>query len=180
MIKCKYSELDEMFQKNKKKNYVTLTIIYVLVIALVLYVASWYQTYNDYKSTIPVLRNTVSEITTTELDHYILENSDVVVYMCIANDKECRNLDTSLKKELLKNGLQTNITYIDLQEVTSKKDYIDSIFHTYNNTSTNISGVPLLLAFKDGKIVSYLESTDNMKLTAKDTIKFIRKYSSGV
>ena len=36
----------------------------------------------------------------------ILENSDVVVYMCIANDKECRNLDTSLKKELLKNGLQ--------------------------------------------------------------------------
>ena len=169
-----------MFQKNKKKNYVTLTIIYVLVIALVLYVASWYQTYNDYKSTIPVLRNTHPPLNTTELDHYILENSDVVVYMCIANDKECRNLDTSLKKELLKNGLQTNITYIDLQEVTSKKDYIDSIFHTYNNTSTNISGVPLLLAFKDGKIVSYLESTDNMKLTAKDTIKFIRKYSSGV
>ena len=57
MIECKYSEVDEMFQKNKKKNYITLTIIYVVVIALVLYAASWYQTYKDYKSTIPVLRS---------------------------------------------------------------------------------------------------------------------------
>ena len=50
MIECKYSEVDEMFQKNKKKNYITLTIIYVVVIALLLYAASWYQTYKDYKS----------------------------------------------------------------------------------------------------------------------------------
>ena len=161
-----------MFQKNKKKNYITLTIIYVVVIALVLYAASWYQTYKDYKSTIPVLRNTVSEITTTELDHFVLENPDGVVYMCIANDNECRSFDTSLKKELLKKGLQTAITYIDLQD-------INSVFQTYGDGSS-ITDTPLFLAFEGGKIVSYLDSTDTTKLTVDEAIKFIRKYSTGI
>ena len=159
-----------MFQKNKKKNYITLTIIYVVVIALVLYAASWYQTYKDYKSTIPVLRNTVSEITTTEL---------VVVYMCVANNNECRSFDTSLKKELLKKGLQTAITYIDLQDITAKEEYINSVFQTYGDGSS-ITDTPLFLAFEGGKIVSYLDSTDTTKLTVDEAIKFIRKYSTGI
>lgn len=168
-----------MFQKNKKKNYITLTIIYVVVIALVLYAASWYQTYKDYKSTIPLLRNTVSEITTTELDHFVLENPDGVVYMCVANNNECRTFDSSLKKELLKNGLQTAITYIDLQDTASKEEYINSVFQTYGDGS-DITDTPLFLAFEDGKIVSYLGTTDTTKLTTTDAIKFIRKYSTGV
>ena len=168
-----------MFQKNKKKNYITLTIIYVLVIALVLYAASWYQTYKEYQSTIPVLRNTVSEITTTELNHFVLENPDGVVYMCVANDNNCRSFDTSLKKELLKNGLQTSITYIDLQDITSKEEYINSILNTYGDGG-NITNTPLFLAFEDGKIVSSLGTTDTTKLTTIDAIKFIRKYSTGV
>ena len=168
-----------MFQKNKKKNYITLTIIYVVVIALVLYAASWYQTYKDYKSTIPVLRNTVSEITTTELDHFVLENPDGVVYMCVANNNECHSFDTSLKKELLKKGLQTAITYIDLQDITAKEEYINSVFQTYGDGSS-ITDTPLFLAFEGGKIVSYLDSTDTTKLTVDEAIKFIRKYSTGI
>lgn len=168
-----------MLQKSKKKGCITLIIIYVIVIALVLYAASWYQTFKDYKSTIPVLRNTVSEITTTELDHFILENPDGVVYMCVANNNECRSFDSDLKKKLLKSGLQTAITYIDLQDVGSRMDYINNVFQNYGD-GNNITNTPLFLAFEDGKIVSYLGTTDTTKLTITDAIKFIRKYSSGV
>lgn len=168
-----------MLQTNKKKKYVTLIVIYVIVIALVLYTASWYQTFKNYKSTIPVLRNTVSEITTTELDHFVLENPDGVVYMCVANNSECRNFDSSLKKELLKNGLQTAITYIDLQNVNSKIDYINNVFEIYGD-GNNITDTPLFLAFEDGKIISYLGATTTTKPTTTDVIKFIRKYSTGI
>lgn len=167
-----------MFKKSKK-NYVTLAIIYVVVIGAVLYTASWYNTYQDYKTTIPVLRNTVSEINTAELDHFVLENPDGVVYMCVASDTTCRNFDTNLKKELLKNGLQDSVTYIDLQDVINKESYITTVFANYG-MSPNINNTPLFLAFEDGRIVSYLGEGETTKLTTEDAIKFIKKYGVGV
>lgn len=165
--------------KKSKKNYVTLAIIYVLVIGTVLYIASWYNTYQNYKTTIPVLRNTVSEINTAELDHFVLENPDGVVYMCVASDTTCRNFDTHLKKELLKNGLQDSVTYIDLQDAINKESYITTVFANYG-MSSNINNTPLFLAFEDGKIVSYLGEGKTTKLTVEDAIKFIKKYKVGV
>ncbi len=165
--------------KKSKKNYVTLAIIYVLVIGTVLYIASWYNTYQNYKTTIPVLRNTVSEINTAELDHFVLENPDGVVYMCVASDTTCRNFDTNLKKELLKNGLQDSVTYIDLQDVINKESYITTVFANYG-MSSNINNTPLFLAFENGKIVSYLGEGKTTKLTVEDAIKFIKKYGVGV
>ncbi len=165
--------------KKSKKNYVTLAIIYVLVIGTVLYIASWYNTYQNYKTTIPVLRNTVSEINTAELDHFVLENPDGVIYMCVASDTTCRNFDTNLKKELLKNGLQDSVTYIDLQDVINKESYITTVFANYG-MSSNINNTPLFLAFEDGKIVSYLSEGETTKLTVEDAIKFIKKYRVGV
>lgn len=165
--------------KKSKKNYVTLAIIYVLVIGTVLYIASWYNTYQNYKTTIPVLRNTVSEINTAELDHFVLENPDGVIYMCVASDTTCRNFDTHLKKELLKNGLQDSVTYIDLQDVINKESYITTVFANYG-MSSNINNTPLFLAFEDGKIVSYLGEGKTTKLTVEDAIKFIKKYRVGV
>lgn len=165
--------------KKSKKNYVTLAIIYVLVIGTVLYIASWYNTYQNYKTTIPVLRNTVSEINTAELDHFVLENPDGVIYMCVASDTTCRNFDTHLKKELLKNGLQDSVTYIDLQDAVNKESYITTVFANYG-MSSNINNTPLFLAFEDGKIVSYLSEGETTKLTVEDAIKFIKKYRVGV
>ena len=165
--------------KKSKKNYVTLAIIYLLVIGTVLYIASWYNTYQNYKTTIPVLRNTVSEINTAELDHFVLENPEGVVYMCVASDTTCRNFDTHLKKELLKNGLQDSVTYIDLQDAINKERYITTVFANYG-MSSNINNTPLFLAFEDGKIVSYLSEGETTKLTVEDAIKFIKKYRVGV
>ena len=165
--------------KKSKKNYVTLAIIYLLVIGTVLYIASWYNTYQNYKTTIPVLRNTVSEINTAELDHFVLENPEGVVYMCVASDTTCRNFDTHLKKELLKNGLQDSVTYIDLQDAINKESYITTVFANYG-MSSNINNTPLFLAFEDGKIVSYLSEGETTKLTVEDAIKFIKKYRVGV
>jgi hypothetical protein len=178
MVELKYKEVEQMFKK-KKKNYVTLAIIYLVVIVVVLYAASWYSTYQNYKTTIPVLRNIVSEINTEELDHFVLENPDGVVYMCVATDPACRSFDTNLKKELLKNGLQDSITYIDLQGVANKENYINSIFANYG-MSSNINNTPLFLAFENGKIVSYLGEGEATKLTVEETIKFIKKYRVGI
>ena len=160
------------------------------MIVVVLYVASWYSTYQNYKTTIPVLRNIVSEINTEELDHFVLENPDGVVYMCVATDPACRSFDTNLKKELLKNGLQDSITYIDLQGVANikllivgdgpdKENYINSIFANYG-MSSNINNTPLFLAFENGKIASYLGEGEATKLTVEETIKFIKKYRVGI
>ena len=99
--------------------------------------------------------------------------------MCVATDPACRSFDTNLKKELLKNGLQDSITYIDLQGVANKENYINSIFANYG-MSSNINNTPLFLAFENGKIASYLGEGEATKLTVEETIKFIKKYRVGI
>ena len=86
-----------------KKNYLILGVIYVVVIILVLYLASWYTTYKNYQQEIPVLKDTLLEVKTDELGHYLQENPDAILYLCTASDSECREFETSIKKALQNN-----------------------------------------------------------------------------
>ena len=110
-------------KKKQKKNYVVLVVIYAVVIVLVLYLASWYNTYKTYQNEIPVLKDVVSEISPSEFEHYLTENPSPVLYLCAASDSECREFEETIKSPLEKNNYE-RLVYINLEDVEDKESYI--------------------------------------------------------
>ena len=79
-----------MKKKDNVKNYLILGIIGLIFIGLTLYFCKWYQVLDEEEKQIPVIRDTLPEITPLELDHYIVENPTATIYMCTASDIKCR------------------------------------------------------------------------------------------
>lgn len=163
-----------------KKNYLILGAIYLVVILLVLYLASWYRTYQEYQKETPVLRNTISEITPEEVEHYLLENPSSILYMCTSNNEECRLFETDLKKIIMKNEWQDQITYINLSDEMEDRDgYLNQLVTTYGTSGMTISRLPTLLAFEEGKLSAVEAGLNGAPMTVSEAEKFIDIHQTG-
>ena len=68
-------------KKSIVKNYIILIVLFILSFAFTLYLCKWYNVYKEYKNEIPVIRGVLSEISYDELDHYIIDNSNIMLYI---------------------------------------------------------------------------------------------------
>jgi len=92
------AEQKEQKRNIKLKNYVILVLLFLAGIGITLYLCELYRVYDEYQKQTPVIRDTLSEITSEDLEHYILENPTTVIYMCTSSDMICRNYEKDLKK----------------------------------------------------------------------------------
>lgn len=166
-----------MHKKENKKNYIILAIIYILVIALVLYLASWYTTYMKYQKEIPVLQNVVSEIKPDELDHYLMENPSPILYLGIASNDDCRDFEESIKPALEKNNYQ-DLTYVNLENISNINSYIAELLSKYEGTDYSVERIPCLIKFTDGKITSIEDGLNGAVLTESVALNFIEANES--
>ncbi len=161
-------------KENKKitfKNYLIISIICILTIGLTIYLCNCYKVYNNSKLEIPVLRETLSEITIDELDHYVTENQNVTIYMCIANDINCRNYEKKLKKFINAKNLQDSIVYLDLKGVNAEQ-FIDDFNKKYASKPRLTTSYPTFVYFEEAQVSSVLQAK-NGELTIEKTKQFI-------
>ena len=156
-------------KKKQKKNYVVLVVIYAVVIVLVLYLASWYNTYKTYQNEIPVLKDVVSEISPSEFEHYLTENPSPVLYLCTASDSECREFEETIKSPLEKNNYE-NLVYINLEDVEDKETYIKGLLE---GTDFTIGRTPCLIKFTDGKVTAVEDGLNGALLTRDEALNFL-------
>ena len=156
-------------KKKQKKNYVVLVVIYAVVIVLVLYLASWYNTYKNYQNEIPVLKDTVSEISPSEFEHYLTENPSPVLYLCTASDSDCRDFEETIKSPLEKNNYES-LVYINLEDVEDKETYIKRLLE---GTDFTISRIPCLIKFTDGKVTAVEDGLNGALLTRDEALNFL-------
>ena len=156
-------------KKKQKKNYVVLVVIYAVVIVLVLYLASWYNTYKTYQNEIPVLKDVVSEISPSEFEHYLTENPSPVLYLCTASDSDCRDFEETIKSPLEKNNYE-NLVYINLEDVEDKETYIKRLLE---GTDFTISRTPCLIKFTDGKVTAVEDGLNGALLTRDEALNFL-------
>ncbi len=155
-----------------KKNYLILGVIYVVVIILVLYLASWYTTYKNYQQEIPVLKDTLLEVKTDELGHYLQENPDAILYLCTASDSECREFETSIKKALQNNDYP-DLVYINLEDIDDTITYLEDLLKDYGGSDYTITRVPCLIKFTDGKITDAEDGLNGALLTKDEALNFL-------
>ena len=163
-------------KKNLFKNYMILAGIYIGVIILVLYLVSWYKTYQDYQKETPVLRNTLFEVNQEEIEHYLQENPSCLIYMCDATSDRCRDFEVAFKKEILKKQWHDDITYLNLSLVQNKEYYLSSFVDQYAMSDFSINKVPALVAIEDGKIVSTISGINGSDMTINEAKQFIEDY----
>lgn len=163
---------EDTTRKIPKKNYVILAVLFIFSIALVLYLCNLYQVYDEHQKETPIIRDTLSEIASDELDHYILENPTTVIYMCTAENMVCRNYEKDFKKLVEKENLQESIVYLNLSNL-NQTEFVNNFNSKYPYKVSLSSEYPALVVFEDGKIGNVLQGTGDEKLTITKTKQFI-------
>ncbi len=140
-----------MMKKKPVKNYVILGCIYLLVIFLVLYLVQWYQAYQDYQMQVPVIRDVLQELLPSEVEHYLLEEPDTLLYVCSAQNQTCRDFEKDFRYYVKQKGLESTIIYLNATKTEEQTSYLES-FQKNNGLTMDEKMYPMLLQFEEGTL----------------------------
>ena len=159
-------------KKKEKQNYVVLVVIYIVVIVIVLYLASLYNNYKNYKQEIPVLENVIVEISPSEVEHYVTENPSSILYLCTANDNDCRDFEETIKSPLEKNNYE-DLVYVNLEEIDDKASYINELLNSFSGNDFTINRTPWLIKFTEGKVTAVEDGLNGAIMTRDEALNFL-------
>lgn len=172
-------EKNNSLRKVPFKNYVLLVILFIVTFLLTFYIYRWYVVYLDYQNNIPIIKDTLPEVSEEEMKHYILENSTSAIYVCTASDNECRTFEKSFKKLIEKEGLKEYITYVNLED-KNKDSFINKFNSNYPYKKVGLTKYPALIYFEYGQVVDMIQASDDEKLSISDVKKFIKNNKIGL
>ena len=160
------------------KNYFILAFIFLIGIGLTLYFCKWYEVIDTEKKQTPVIRGIIPEISSQELDNYVLENPTALLYLCTSDNMKCRNFEKDFKKYIIKNSMENYIVYVNLTNVNQVK-FVKEFNNNYEFKTKLTPNYPALIYFNDGKIRDMIEGTSSNKLTRSKAKDFIEKNKIG-
>lgn len=150
------------------KNYILLSIVLILTIVVVINLFLWKNTYEKNKLQTPILDDYLLVINYNELNNYLVENKDAIIYVSKLNDESIRLFENKFKNIINKNNLNNKILYLDLTEVLKENNIVKEINKKYGKEMTE---VPTIVIIKDGKISSSYNIKEN-----NYNIKLLEKY----
>lgn len=159
-------------RKKYVKNYIILILIYAAMIALTVYICKWYQVYQDYEKEVPVIRGSLFEITPDDLDHYVVDTSSVIIYMCTANEDTCRSFEKNFKKYIVKNDVEDVVTYLNLTGQNNSV-FVENFNRRFPYKVKLKGDYPAFVAFQDGAVTSILQGSETKPLTITKVNNFI-------
>ncbi|CDE95576.1 MAG: DUF6568 family protein [Bacilli bacterium] len=149
-----------------KKNYFILGIILIISCILVYYINAWYSLYQYEKRGNSPITTYMEIINYNEVENYIEENSDAIIYISKSNNLKIRKFEEDNEKLFKKLELNYNILYMDAKDVN--KDL---------KIKYNVNEYPTILFFKNKRLVNkYVLELDNINY---NDIKNIIDYSNG-
>ena len=147
------------------KNYIYLFLILLGSILLLIYICTWYKTYNENKLYTSVMNEYLTVINYNELDNYIIENKDAIIYVSVLGNEDINRFEKKFKNDIVENNLKNNILYLNLTneniEIVTKRLQIDNNF-------------PYLVVYTNGQITdTYNIAKSNY--STKKIIKYLNR-----
>lgn len=136
-------------EKNKNisfKNYILLGITLILTIIIVIYLFMWHNSNEENNLKAPIMDKCLRVIKYNELNDFLIENKDTVIYASKLNNKEIRVFEKKLKSIINDYSLNNTILYLDL---------------TDNKLNDKDIKYPAVLIYKNGNIISYFDIKKN-------------------
>lgn len=157
----------EKLREIPKKNYFILALVLIVTFLLLFYFYSWYDKYEETKLNLPILNKYMNVINVNELDNYLTENPNAVVYVSTLNNEKIREFEKLIKKSYKDNLINTNLLYLDITKINKNDETNLKLRYSLNNL--NILDVPCVLSFKDG----ILDSIFSVKANGYDISTFV-------
>ena len=143
------------------KNYVIAILIVGVTFVITILGRQFYLNQKELSRTNINLN--LSEIKVEELDNYIVDNHDVMIYIVDSADIN-KKIENNLNKIISKNNYNKDIVYFDLNKIN--KVYYNNFLKKYNLSSLDNNS---LLIIKDEKVIKI------KKITEKN-VKKIKEY----
>ncbi len=164
--------------KIPKKNYIVSILIIIATILSVLLIRDKYLEQKEYDSMTNERIDFMFEIKEDELESYLMENREVVIYMASSSDESIVNFELSLKDYVLKQQLGKDMVYINLNNVSNK--FLDKLKDKYfsdelKNSDISLGNYPNMLIVENGVIVSAMY-TKEKTINIDDAKKYLNKY----
>ncbi len=143
------------------KNYIILGLVILLTLCLVYYFYLWYITYEESKLNETIMDRYLEVINYNELNDYIVENRNAMIYTSVLEDNNIRKFEIKFKNIVVKNALKDKILYMDMTDIFKDKIKYTELRNSYQVNNYNITNVPCILVFKDAKLVDIYSIKDN-------------------
>jgi len=159
-----------MFNKNNEKlrevppkNYLYLFLVLLGSILLIIYLYKWYETYNESKLNTTIMDQYLTVINYNELDNYIIENKDAVIYVSVLGNEDINKFEKKFKNLIAENNLRNDILYLNISseniDIATRKLNIDKNFPYLvvytNGVITDVYSIKDI-NFSNSKIEKYL------------------------
>ena len=130
-----------------KKNYIILVILIVITVLLTFILFDIYR--NKDKVTSDFYRYS-NKITNEEFDEYILESSDLIIYISDKYDLANQNFENKFKNKIDSLNLKNKLIFIDKEELNSK--FLNELKNKYG-LNINLNELPIIIVIIDKKII---------------------------
>ena len=147
------------------KNYVYLFCILLGSLLLLFYIYRWYETYNENKLYTSIMNKYLTVINYNELNNYITETPNTILYVSILGDKQINRFGEQFKNSIANSNLRNNILYLDITN-EEKNDAMKKL-----NIDSNF---PYLVVYTNGKITDTYSIGKN-NYSTKKTIKYLNR-----
>ena len=155
----------EKLREVAPKNYIYLFLILLGSILLLTYVYTWYETYNENKLYTSIMNKYLTVINYNELNNYITETPNTILYVSILGDKQINRFEEQFKNSIANSNLRNNILYLDITN-EEKNDAMKKL-----NIDSNF---PYLVVYTNGKITDTYSIGKN-NYSTKKTIKYLNR-----
>lgn len=164
----------KLFKSTNRKvsfsNYIIMLSIVIILVFGVFLLRNIYLTREENKLNELVLEEVLTnKIMVNELDNYIDENPDTIMYIGVGRDEVSKKFEKSIKSYIVKNELNNEIIYLNLFE-EEVSGFIDNFNKKYK-TDEKIEFYPLVISFKNGEANKVLQRD----LSKENFVKFINE-----
>lgn len=151
------------------KNYVVLGIILITSVVIVLFINNWLSSINEQKKEKSIIANIIHEIKTDDIDDYILENPNFIIYMASKDDCNDVSFEKKFKSFLIDNELEKETVFLNLDEINDEI-YLKFIQKYYNGANMPVFNNSIII-IENQKIRDIL---NGKKLKIKEVKKFLK------
>jgi len=153
--------MNNTLRKIPVKNYVILGVVIFITLLILYYFYMWVDVYKESKINIPIMDKYMRVINYNEFSDYLIENPDTIVYVSVLEDEKIREFEKKFKNKYRENEIDNEILYMNITDDIKNKNVRNEMTLKYFVNSLNMTDVPCVLVFSDGKISSIYSVSDN-------------------
>ena len=137
-------------------NYIILVIILIISIIFVVYSFMWYNTFQENKLNTPIMDKYLTFINYNELNDYLVENKDAVIYVSVLEREDIRSFEKKFKNIIKNNSFNYNMLYLDITSEYKDRNLFNGFITNYN-----YKNIPFIITFRDGSVYDIYNIKDN-------------------